>query len=310
MPAMRPTRGFRLLALTAAASAWALVAVGGIVRVTESGLGCPDWPLCEGRVVPAHQKEPLIETSHRWVAGFVTVLVVLVAVWAWRRYRSRQDVVVPALAAVVLVPVQALLGAIVVWLELPGWIVGVHFVVGMLFLAATVLAAGAAWRGGGGLGVSERFVRLAWWTAGVGLVLVGLGAAVVSADADHACGQDWPDCNGAFAAGGADAWLQVAHRSVAYLLAGLAVALAVQAWRGRGPRLAGSAPLAVVVVQIVFGVSLVLGGEQSAAHEPLAMLHVAGAGTVWAALVTLAALVGLPRQRQQRLPVMLPARAR
>jgi len=305
---MRPTRGFRLLALAAAASAWALVAVGGIVRVTESGLGCPDWPLCEGRVVPEQQKEPMIETSHRWVAGLVTVLVVLVAVWAWRRYRSRQDVFVPALVAVLLVPLQALLGAIVVWLELPGWIVGVHFVVGMLFLAATVLAAGAAWRGAEGVTASEGFVRLAWWTTGAGLVLVALGAAVVSADADHACGESWPDCNGALAAGGADAWLQVAHRSAAYLVAGLAVALAAQAWRGRGPRVAGSAPLAAVVVQIAFGVSLVLVGEESAAHEPLAMLHVAGAATVWAALVALAALVGLPRR--ERVPALLTARAR
>lgn len=307
MPVMRPTRGFRLLALAAALSAWALVAVGGIVRVTESGLGCPDWPLCDGRVVPAQHKEPIIETSHRWVAGLVTVLVVLVAVWAWRRYRSRPDVVAPALTAVLLVPIQALLGAIVVWLELPGWIVGVHFVVGMLFLAATVLAAGAAWRQPG-VAVRESFGRLAWSATAVGLVLVVLGAAVVSADADHACGQDWPDCNGAFAAGGADAWLQVAHRSAAYVVAGLAAVLALQAWRGRGPRLHGSAPLAATLVQIAFGVSLVLTGEQSAAHEPLAMLHVAGAGTVWATLVALAARVGPPVRA--RVPAALPARTR
>jgi len=306
MPAMRPTRGFRLLAVATAISAWVLVAVGGIVRVTESGLGCPDWPLCDGRVVPEGAKEPWIETSHRWVAGIVTVLVALVAVWAWRRYRSRRDVFVPALTAALLVPAQAMLGAIVVWLELPGWIVGVHFVVGMVFLAATVLTAGAAWRGG--VGATERFVRLAWWTTGVSFLLVALGAAVVSADADHACGESWPDCNGAFAAGGGDAWLQVAHRSVAYVIAGLAVALAVQAYRGRGPRLAGTVPLAAVVLQISFGVSLVLAGEESAAHEPLAMLHVAGAGTVWAALVALAALVGAPRLAG--VPAFVPARAR
>src|SRR3989337_2223281 len=191
MPPMRPTGGFRLLALAAALSVWALVAVGGIVRVTESGLGCPDWPLCEGRLVPAQQKEPLIETSHRWVAGLVTVLAVLAFVWAWRRYRARRDVVIPALAAVLLVPVQALLGAIVVWLELPGWIVGVHFVVGMLFLAATVLTAGAAWRRDTALPASDGFVRLAWLATAVGLGVVALGAAVVSAGADDACGRSW-----------------------------------------------------------------------------------------------------------------------
>jgi len=308
MSPMRPTPAFRLLALAAALSAWALVAVGGIVRVTESGLGCPDWPLCEGRLVPAQQKEPLIESSHRWVAGLVAILVVLVFVWAWRRYRKRRDVVVPALAAVVLVPVQALLGAIVVWLELPGWIVGVHFVVGMLFLAATVLTAGAAWRRDTALPAGDGFVRLAWLAAAVGLGVVALGAAVVSAGADDACGRSWPSCNGELAGDGANAWLQVVHRSSAYVLAGLAVYLAIQAWRGRGPRLAGMAPLAAVLLQIVIGVSVVLAGEESAAHQPLAMLHVVGAGTVWAALVALAAIVGLPRH--DRVPAMLPAGAR
>ena len=277
------------------------------MRVTESGLGCPDWPLCDGRIVPVQDKAPMIETSHRWVAGLVTVLVVLVAVLAWRRYRSRRDVLVPAVTAVLLVPAQALLGAIVVWLELPGWIVGVHFVVGMLFLAATVLAAGAAWKSPG-TRATPGFAQLAWATAGAGLVLVALGAAVVSAHADEACGRDWPDCNGAFASGGADAWLQVAHRMAAYTVAGLAVLLAVQAWRGHGPRFAGTAPLLAVAAQMTIGISMVVAGEESGAHEALAILHVAGAGTVWAFLVALAAITGLPRR--ERLPAVLPARAR
>ncbi len=309
MAAMRvPTVGFRLAALAAALAAWALVAVGGIVRVTESGLGCPDWPLCDGRPLPHGSKEPIIEYSHRAVAGLVTVLVALVAVWAWRRYRARLDVLVPAVAAAVLVPFQALLGAIVVWLELPSWIVGVHFVVGLIFLAAVVAAAGAAWRRPGRV-AAGGFVRLAWWAAAAGLLLVSLGAAVVSAHADEACGRDWPDCNGAFAAGGADAWLQVSHRTAAYAVEGLALWLALSAWRGRGPRLAGVSPLAAVLAQIGVGVAMVLAGEESAAHEPLEILHVAGAGTVWALLVGLAALVGAPAA-SQRAGAAVPARAR
>lgn len=308
MPEARPSRGFRLLALAAALSAWALVALGGVVRVTESGLGCPDWPLCDGRVVPVQEKEPWVETSHRWLAGAVSVLVVLVAVWAWRRYRGRRDVVVPAVAGALAVPAQAILGAVVVWLELPGWIVGAHFVLGMLFLAATVFTAAAAWRGGPGPRARHSFAVLAWVTAGLGLALVGLGAAVVSAEAEHACGRSWPDCNGAFAAGGSDAWLQAVHRTFAYAVAALAVLLAVEALRGRGPRLAGSLPLLAALAQIGVGVALVLAVSGSTAHDVLAALHVAGAGAVWAALVALAALVGVPGR--QRVPTVLPAGAR
>lgn len=301
------TRGFRLLALAAALGAWALVAVGGIVRASESGLGCPDWPLCDGRVVPVRDREPWIETSHRWVAGLVSVLVVLVAVWAWRRYRGRRGIVLPAVAAALLVPGQALLGAVVVWLELPGWIVGVHFLVAMAFLAATVAAASAAWRDRVAVPVRPSFASLAWATAGLGLVAVVLGAAVVSADAGHACGTSWPDCNGAFAAGGGEAWLQVAHRSAAYGVAVLAFLLAASAVRGAGPRLAGSAPLAASALQVGLGVSLVLAGEGHV-HSVLEALHVSGAGSVWAALVALAALVGPPLGFAA--PLALPARAR
>ena len=286
--------GFRLLALAAAVSAWALVAVGGVVRITESGLGCPDWPLCNGEVVP-HGKAPAIEYSHRTTAAVVTALVLLTAAWALWRRRSRRDVVVPAVTAALLVPGQALLGAVVVWLELPGWIVGVHFVVGMLFLAATVTTAVAAWTGTPQRRPWSRgFVRLAWTAASTGLLLVAAGAAVVSAHADDACGRQWPACNGAFVAGGSDAAIQVAHRTLAYGVAALALALAAGAWRGRGPRLLGTLPLVAVLAQMGFGISLVLSHEGSRAHEILAGLHVAGAGVVWASLVVLALVAGRP----------------
>ncbi len=285
----RPSAGFRWFAFLAALSTWALVAVGGLVRVTESGLGCPDWPLCDGRVIPRSEKTAIFEWSHRVTAAAVTILLAIVALWAWRRYRDRLDILVPALVAVGFVPGQAILGAIVVWLELPGWLVGVHFVIGMLMLAVAVVTAVAAWRGEP-VHVTPGFRRLAVWTAVAGFALVSTGAAVVSAHAGEACGEEWPACNGAFVAGGGDAAIQVVHRMLAYTVAALALALAWRALRGAGPLLPGAVPLAAVIVQMSFGISLVLAGEGSA-HAPLGALHVAGSGAVWASLVALAALV-------------------
>jgi heme A synthase len=304
-----PSRGFRLLAVAAALAGWVLVAVGGVVRVTESGLGCPHWPLCTGHAVPLDTRASAIEYSHRAVVALVIVLVVVVAIWAWRGYRSRPDVVWPAVAAVVLVPMQALLGAVAVWLDLPGWVVAFHFVVGLLFLATIVAVAAACFRRPGGAG-SPGFARLARGSTLAGLALVSVGAAVVASDADAACGKQWPACNGGFATGGADAGLQVAHRMLAYTTAALAFALLVSALRGRGPLPAAALPLLVVLVQISFGVAIVLVGGDGRAHEILAGLHVAGAGAVWATLVALAVVSGPPRLRLARTAsAVLPARA-
>lgn len=310
----RPTSGLRLLALGATLASWGLVAVGGVVRASESGLGCPDWPLCDGRVVPVGQKEPLIEFSHRAVAATAVVLVVWLTVWALRRHRADRDLVVPLVLATALIPAQALLGAVVVWLELPGWIVGVHFMVGMVFLGAVVVAAAAAWRGPG-LPASS-WVRVSWLAAAGGLALVTLGAAVVAADADHACGEQWPGCNGGFATGGGLAWLQVAHRTAAYVVLGLALALALLGLAGRGPLLLSLLPAALGAAQLGIGIGMVLVAHGSDAHLVLRALHVGGAGAVWASVVAAVAHAAVaPRSAATRgQPVLsavgVPARAR
>ena len=288
-----PSPRFRLLTASAALAGWVLVAVGGIVRVTASGLGCPHWPLCTSRALPLDARASVIEYSHRAVVALVSLLAIAVAINAWRTCRARRDIVVPALLAVVLLPAQALLGAVAVWLVLPAWIVAVHFVVGLLFLATLVLTAAASWRRRA-LRPSVMFARLAAASVFVGLALVSVGAAVVATDAGDACGTQWPGCNGGFVAGGGHAELQVVHRTLAYVLAALTLALLILALRGAGPRLAGSLPFLVVCVQISLGIAIVLVGGAGRAHEILAGLHVGGAGAVWGSLVALAVLVRDP----------------
>ncbi len=294
--------GFRRLVVATAVAVWALVAVGGIVRVSESGLGCPDWPLCGGRIVPSGYKEPLIEFSHRATAAISIALLVWATVWALRRYRSRRDLLVPLAAAVVLVPFQAVLGAIVVWLELPDRLVGVHFMVGMAMLALATFAAAIAVRRGP-LPVSDGFRRVALTLATAALLLVSLGAAVVTTDGMHACGEEWPACNGGVASGGSLAVLQVVHRSTGYAALALALVLFVLALRGRGPRLLGAAPACAALAQVGFGIGMVLSSHGSLAHEVFRILHVAGGGTVWAAAVALLAFVLAPTALRSRTPV-------
>ena len=53
----------------ALAAAVAQISLGGIVRITDSGLGCPDWPLCHGKLLPPLELHTLIEYSHRLSAS-------------------------------------------------------------------------------------------------------------------------------------------------------------------------------------------------------------------------------------------------
>ena len=294
---LRPGRGFRWLVAATAFAAWGLVAVGGLVRVSKSGLGCPDWPLCDGRVVPQGQKEPIIEYSHRFTAATVVLLLLLSTVWAFRRYRSRPDVCFSLAAGLALVPVQAVLGAVVVWLELPGEVVGVHFMVGLVFLSLCVYGAAAAWRDERPVTHGYRAVAVAG--AAAGLLLVSLGASVVATDAMHGCGSQWPACDGGVLGEDRFGALQSVHRMVGYVVFGLAIALLVLAVRGRGPLVPGIAPTLFASLQIPFGIGIVLSAHGSATHDVFRVLHVAGSGAVWASLVVVFAVALTPSAAEE-----------
>jgi cytochrome c oxidase assembly protein subunit 15 len=116
---------FARLVVTTIAATFVLIAVGGLVRATDSGLGCPDWPRCFGKLVPPAELHAWIEHSHRLVASVVMVLVAWLVVAAWR---TGQDKVVrrAAVAALVMVLAQALIGAFVVWWKLRADSVTLH----------------------------------------------------------------------------------------------------------------------------------------------------------------------------------------
>ncbi|MCW3036979.1 MAG: cytochrome oxidase assembly [Actinobacteria bacterium] len=105
---------FQKLSLATSAMTLVLIGVGGTVRGTGSGLGCPDWPRCHGKWYPPLTFHAIIEYSHRASASIVIVLVLAVAVFAWVKYRSVASLFWPALGAVGVIAVQAFLGKLVV----------------------------------------------------------------------------------------------------------------------------------------------------------------------------------------------------
>jgi heme a synthase len=123
----------RRLALLAVALTFIVVVVGAYVRLSDAGLGCPDWPLCYGRPIPdAHDDaKAWKEMAHRYLAGTLGMLIFALVLVAWRKHAS------PWLATAIaaLVVFQATLGKWTVTMLLKPAIVTAHLAGGMTILA-------------------------------------------------------------------------------------------------------------------------------------------------------------------------------
>ena len=147
---LRSPSGFAVLALVTLAFLWVIVPSGAVVRLTSSGLGCPDWPLCEGRVVPATAGHQVIEYTNRLLSAVVGAVALLTWLVARRMPDApralRRLAAALALSAILQVP----LGAITVVSGLHPLAVGSHFLLSMVALALATLVAIRAidWREG------------------------------------------------------------------------------------------------------------------------------------------------------------------
>ncbi|MFA5606421.1 MAG: COX15/CtaA family protein [Leucobacter sp.] len=117
-----------------------IIATGGTVRLTGSGLGCSDWPVCTpGSLVPTPELgiHGIIEFANRTITGPLLIAAILVLVLAWRSRRERKDLTALAGVVLALVITQALIGAFVVWLHLNANLVGVHYVVSLIIVCVS-----------------------------------------------------------------------------------------------------------------------------------------------------------------------------
>ncbi len=312
--------GFRL-ALLATLMALLVVLLGAYTRLTHSGLGCPDWPGCYGFIsvpstdaqlvhaelhfpqAPVEAAKGWSEMVHRYFAGTLGCLILLLAVRAWKqRKRHDQPLKLPLFILLVVI-IQAAFGMWTVTLKLWPQVVTAHLLGGfatlsLLFLLTLRLS---GWLPA--LAIPRRLQR--WATAGLVLVIlqIALGGWVSSNYAAVACvdlptchGQWWPAADftngfhltqhiGPNYLGGqldseARTAIHLAHRLGAVFLTLVLVGLAWQLRKVGMPRLAGLV-LLVLAIQISLGLSNVLFGLPLA----LAVAHNAGGAALMLTLV-------------------------
>jgi heme a synthase len=122
--------------LVALAALSLIVVTGAAVRLTGSGLGCPDWPKCYGGTVPPLDTHAVIEYGNRVLTGFVGIAVIAASALAWFRRPFRWHLAFFGALLPVGVVCQAILGALVVKYHLAPGLVMSHFVLSMLLLDA------------------------------------------------------------------------------------------------------------------------------------------------------------------------------
>jgi heme A synthase len=277
------------------------------VRSTDSGLGCPDWPRCHGSFIPKLEKHTLIEYSHRLTASVAGLLVLAVAVSAWRSYRRVPAVLYPALLTVVLLVFQAGLGGAAVVNELPPEIITVHLGTAITILTLLILittASFAAQRPLAPLRVSRQLGQVALLALGLTFALMLIGSYVSGAGYGLAC-NGWPLCNGDVipTADAVSVQLHFMHRLLAGIVGLVLVALAWLGWRGRdeAPLVAAltGAALVIFVLQALLGAANVW----TRLADGIGALHLAGATLLWSLLAVL-------NIRVHRLHDLLPATSR
>ena len=308
-------RRFRRLADLTAIATFLLIVVGGIVRVSESGLGCgpggsgtEGWPLCNGEAVPFfHNTEVIVEFSHRVLAAIVTGLIALLA---WRAYKGLRELQWPlrlSLAAGGLVLVQAALGGLTVEKNLAEELVAAHLGLAMILIGLLLWISIRARVEDGELEApaepeKARRLSLKPFAAGAAVLLFcaivaggyvagteeegihGSGANV--AGAHMACGETFPRClDDRILPFGVSRLsdIHLTHRAFVYAAtAAILLLLGIAFARGIRSRLL-LIVLLLLAAQVTLGALNVWLGE----HAVLVVAHLVTATVLWSTLLLL-----------------------
>jgi heme A synthase len=285
----------RRLVLATSIATFALIILGGVVRVSDSGLGCGPagsgfhgWPFCNGDVVPGVDLNSIVEYAHRALAIVVGFMILALVVLAWRRHRQLLGVTA---ALLVLVIAQGALGGATVEENLEEAYVAAHLGLAMLLLGLLLYlwrqVTDAKTESGGprlrGLAIVATGFVLCTIVAGgymAGTQNYGRADYQIGDGAHHACGKEFPSCNGDFMPFGESRLVDIhlTHRFFMYIASALVIALAVVSLRRRVVVRYAWALAGLLTAQILVGALNVWLDE----YELLILLHLALGTLLWA----------------------------
>jgi heme A synthase len=304
---------FRRLVLATGIATFVLILVGGVVRVSDSGLGCgpagsgfSGWPFCNGDLVPGINLNSIIEYTHRVLAMVVGFMILSLFVLAWRRHRP---LLLTTGALLVLVIAQGALGGLTVEENLEEAYVAAHLGLAMLLLGLLLYL----WRAVNHVRPTDGGPRLrALSIVATGAVLATIVAGGYMAGtqnygradyqlgdgAHHACGKEFPSCNGEFMPFGEARLVDIhlTHRFFMYLASALVIALVVVSLRRRVAVRYAWGLAALLVMQILVGALNVWLDE----YELLILAHLALGTLLWATSLGMTLQLSPARERSPR----------
>lgn len=284
---------YQKVTLIALVALMTIVFTGAAVRLTASGLGCPDWPKCHGQVVAPAQINAWIEYGNRLVTGVVSIAVIAASLLAFFRRPYRWHLAFFGALLPLGVICQAILGAFVVYYHLPPGLVIGHFILSMILLdAAFALFWCSRYEPG-----ERRFSTdpLGTWAVRLlipfGQFTVLLGT-ITTGSGPHPGDHD-KELVGRFEFKGADTleWIVQRHAAMAVLFA-IAALVVIFIVRRKGGDRRPIKPLYVTFGLICFQIAL--GVTQWLLHLPAWMvwIHVVVATLLWVAVLWSVAKAG------------------
>src|SRR5215203_5213250 len=294
----RAVTRFQKLSLATVITTVLLVTVGVIVRATDSGMGCPDWPLCYGQILPPlDDSKAWLEWIHRTIAAVIGFMILGVAALAIKDHRDRPSILIPSIAAVLLVGFQAWLGRETVRLNNSGESVTAHLAAAMALLGLLVYVTVRAFYPAkiDGRGASQRFTLLAAFSAIATYALLLFGSHVTAQNAALVF-TDWPLMNGVLIPIGPDTDAVVRplyeahalHRYVAVIVGLITWATAWAAWRTQRDH--RTLVRLALLIGVLFPIQALIGGLQVLTRlaEWTQTLHLALGSVIWTLAAALA----------------------